>query len=112
MMWVCDVVSSCISSDILDFRILSIRTIANVVFAKIKVNLPSSHIFYWNTPIQFDKTVTPVEVTKFGTYAGEAEYEIMTLVITDYYPSVMNNLYVVLVYDKCTKKLIKRRFLP
>ena len=82
------------------------------MFAKIKVNLPLSHVYYWNTPLQFDKSVTPVEVTRFGTYAGQAEFEIMTLVITDYYPSVMNNLYVVLVYDKCTKKLIKRRFLP
>ena len=108
----CDVVSSCILSDDLDFRILSVRTIANVVFAKVKVNLPASHIFFWNTPIQFEKTVTPVEVTRFGTYAGEAEYEIMTLVITDYYQSVMNTLYVVLVSDRCTKKLVKRRFLP
>lgn len=106
------VVTSGVAKDNMDFSIVSIETISNVVFIKIRANVVHAEIFYWITPLRFKHQPTVSEISKYGTYAGDAEFELITLVVTDYYPSVLNTIFVAVLTGDGGKKIIKRRFLP
>ena len=104
--------TSGVAKDNMDFSIVSTETISNVVFIKIRATVVHAEIFYWITPLRFKHQPTVSEISKYGTYAGDAEFELITLVVTDYYPSVLNTIFVAVLTGDGGKKIIKRRFLP
>lgn len=94
-------------------ELLSISSISYVLFIKVKVNIPKTHLVYWIIPADYQKqSVTDLDVVRYGTYLGTFSNEIVTFSTVDAYHCVWNTLYIAEVSESCIKRIIKRRFLP
>lgn len=104
---------SCKMTPDTNVELLSISSISYVLFVKVKVNIPKTHLFYWIIPADYQKeSITDVDVVRYGTYIGAVSYEIVTFSTIDAYQGVWNTLYIAEVSESCIKRIIKRRFLP
>ena len=70
-------------------------------------------LYYLVVPDEYlKKELNDREIPAYGTLAGTFSNELVTLVITDYFPYVRNRLYLAIVGDGCVRKMIRRRFVP
>ena len=94
--------------ELTDFQYLS-----GVVFVSLKLNANLTNLYYMVVPSGYmKKEARERDIIQYATFAGSFEREVVTLVITDYYPYVKNVLYIVSTTVSCVQKVIKRRFLP
>lgn len=94
-------------------ELTDIQRLSGVLFVSVKLNTNTSNLYYWVIPSGYaKKEVRDRDIPTYGTFAGSFQREIVTLVITDYYPYVKNVLFLASTTTTCVQKMIKRRFLP